>query len=333
MQKDFFGGIFICTAVKFKNEQAFFGRNLDVEFSYGEKIVFAPRNFRFAFNKNKTSTGFAMIGLGTVFDGVPFFYDAVNEHGLYIAALNFPESAAYFPEKEGMENVASFELIPFVLSRCSSTAKAEELLKNVNITDRNFSEELEKTPLHWFLADKDSAAVIEPLSTGLSVTKNEIGVLANEPSFDFHIKNLSQFINVSPRETENRFSENLMIKPFSRGIGAFGLPGDFSSASRFVKAAFVKENSLCGESEEESVTQFFHILSSVSMPKGSVRLSKGELEHTLVSTCASEGGKYFFRSYQNSRISFLDIKKEHLDSSVLKIYPISFRQDFLVLNQ
>ena len=280
----------------------------------------------------KLSTGFAMIGLGTVFDKTPLFYDAVNEHGLYIAALNFPKSAAYFPEKEGMKNIASFEFIPFILSRCSNVPEAEKLLKNLNITDRNFSKELQKTPLHWFLADKDCALTVEPLSTGLSVIKNEVGVLTNEPPFDFHIKNLAQFMNLSSAEAENKFAKNLIIEPFSRGSGAFGLPGDFSSASRFIKAAFVKENSLCEESKEDSVTQFFHILSSVSMPKGSVRLSKGELEHTLVSTCASEDGKYYFKTYKNSRISVLDIKKEHLDSSVLKIYPLSFRQDFLVLN-
>ena len=300
-----------------------FGRNLDVEFSYNEKIIFMPR---------KLSTGFAIMGLGTVIDGKPLFYDAVNEHGLYIAALNFPKSAAYFPEKAEQTNIASFEFIRYVLSRCSSVTEAEKLLKNANITDENFSEELKNTPLHWFVADKKSAITAEPLGTGFTVYKNEIGVLTNEPPFDFHLKNLSNYTNLSPYEAENKFSKNLITEPFSRGSGAFGLPGDFSSPSRFIKAAFVKENSLCSESEEDFVTQFFHILSSVSMPRGSVRLDKGELEHTLCSTCATEDGKYYFRTYQNSRICVLDIKKEHLDSSVLKIYPVFYPQDFAVLN-
>lgn len=303
-----------------------------MEYSYGEKVIFAPRDFVFPFLEDeKLSSHFAIMGLGAVFDGIPLFYDAVNEHGLYIAALNFPQSAVCLPEKEGLINIAPFEFIPFVLGRCSTAKEAKNLLEKVNITDERFCEKLPNSPLHWFIADKKSAFAAEPLSTGLSVIKDDAGVLSNEPSFDFHIKNLARFANLSSAEPENNFSKNLMIKPFSRGMGAIGLPGDFSSPSRFIKAAFVKENSLCGESEEESVTQFFHILSSVSMPKGSVRLPGGELEHTLVSTCATEGGKYFFRSYQNGRIFALDIKKEHLDSSVLKIYPVYSHQDFLLL--
>lgn len=323
----------MCTAIKYKPEKAFFGRNLDLEYSFGEKICLMPRDFSLSFRKEKKmSTHFAILGTAYIHNGYPLFYDAVNEHGVFMAALNFPGNAAYFPEKEDKRNLAPFELIPWVLGQCSNTEEAKKLLVNTNILEENYSGELPNTPLHWFIADKENSIAAEPLSTGFSIRENPAEVLTNNPPLDFHLLNLANFMNLSPREAENRFSENLMIKPFSRGMGAIGLPGDPSSASRFIRAAFVKENSLCGESEEEAVTQFFHILSSVEQQKGCVRLGKGELEHTLYSSCATEDGKYYLRTYQCARISCVDMKKEHLDSPVLKIYPMPLRQDFLFLN-
>lgn len=324
----------MCTAVKFMPEKAFFGRNLDLEFSFGEKICFVPRNFPldFRFSENM-STHFSFLGVAHLEKGYPLFYDGINEHGVFIAALNFPGNAVYFPaEKDGF-CLAPFEVIPWVLGRCSTAKEAAEILKKAVIAEENFSSELPSSPLHWFLADRENCYALEPLSTGFSVLENPAEVLTNNPSLDFHLLNLSNFINISPREPENRFAEKLMIKPFSRGMGAIGLPGDLSSASRFIRAVFTKENSLCGESEEEAVTQFFHILSSVEQQKGCVRLAKGELEHTLYSSCATEDGKYFFRTYQCARISCVDIKKEQADSAMLKIYPLPLRQDFLWLNQ
>lgn len=323
----------ICTAVKLKAEKAFFGRNLDVEFSFGEKLVFVPESFSMSFrNENEMSTHFSMVGTAAVFDKKPLFYDAVNEHGLYVAALSFCESAAYLPKKEGFINLAPFEVIPFVLGRCSNAHQAKNLLKKVNVTNDEFSPELPNTPLHWFVADREGSFAAEPLSTGLSVTENPAEVLTNEPPLDFHLENLRNFTNLSPREGPSKFSENLDLKPFSRGISAFGLPGDFSSASRFVKAVFVKENAVLSECESENATMLFHVLSSVAMPKGCLRLENGELEHTLCSTCATEDGKYYFKTAQNERPTLFDIKKEHPDSSVLKIFPMHRRADVLMLN-
>lgn len=273
-----------------------------------------------------------MAGMAALFDGKPLFYDAVNEHGLFIAALNFAESAAYFPKKEGFINLASFEVIPFVLGRCSNAKQAENLLKKVNITNESFSSELPNTPLHWFVADKESAFALESLSDGLHIKNDPAEVLTNEPPLDFHLRNLSNFSALSSREKASSFSENLMIKPFSLGNGTFGLPGDFSSASRFVRASFVKENSLCSDCESEGITCLFKILSSVSMPEGCVRLENGEVEHTLCSTCATEDGKYLFKTSKNERPALFDIKKEPPDSSVLKIFPMFRRADFQMLN-
>ena len=323
----------MCTAISFLKNGSFFGRNLDLEYNIGEKITLMPRNFKLEFCSGKTfEHHFAVLGTAHLAGGYPLFYDGINEHGLFAAALNFPESAAYFPEKPGMENLASFEFIPFVLSSCSNLFEAKELLKNVNALSMDFSRVLKKTPLHWFFADKTGAIAVEPLKNGLKIHENPVGVLTNEPPFEFHKLRLSEFMGLSPEETSNRFLKNLDLKPYSRASGAQGLPGDCSSCSRFIKAAFGKENAV-SESAEESVSQIFHILESVSMIKGCVRLSDGMLEKTVYSACADgENRIYYYKTYENSRISAVDMRKEDLDGTKLVTFPFRTEQDIFFQN-
>ena len=323
----------MCTAISFCKNGSFFGRNLDLEYNIGEKITFMPRNFPLAFGNGKTfEHHFAVVGTAHAAGGYPLFYDGINEHGLFAAALNFPESAAYFPEKAGMENIASFELIPFVLSSCSNLCEVKKLIGNVNITSTDFSKILKSTPLHWFFADKTGSVAVESLENGIKIYENPAGVLTNEPPFEYHKLRLSEYTGLSAEETENRFSKNLDLKSFSRGSGAHGLPGDSSSCSRFIKAAFGKENAV-SENPEESISQVFHILESVSMIKGCVRLPGGNLEKTVYSACADgEKGIYYYRTYGNSRISAVDMRKENLDGAELAAYPFKTGQDILFQN-
>ena len=149
-----------------------------------------------------------------------------------MAGLNFPDNAVYQKEKKGMFNPASFELIPWILGRCSSVEEAEALLKNTNITGDAFSLAMPPAPLHWMLADRCRCLVLEPVGTGLNILENPIGVLTNNPPFEYHRWNLSQYMNLQAAPAVNRFAGGLKLKPCSQGVGAAGLPGDASSVSR-----------------------------------------------------------------------------------------------------
>jgi choloylglycine hydrolase len=133
--------------------------------------------------------------------------------------------------------------------------------------------------------------------------------------------NLNNYMHLSPKEPQNNFSEQLDFKAYSRGMGAIGLPGDLSSQSRFVRAAFTKMNSVSGSSEEESVSQFFHILNSVAMPKGCVLTERG-FEYTRYSCCCNiERGIYYYTLYDDFKIKTVDMHGVDLDG--FKLY-ISF---------
>lgn len=323
----------MCTAVTFSTKDHYFGRNLDYEHSYRESVTITPRNFIFHFRRMPPMEHhYAMIGMATVTAGYPLYYEATNEYGLSIAGLNFPHSAKYMPEKPGKDNVAPFELIPWILCNCRNVPEAEEKLANMNLVNIPFSQEYPLTPLHWILADQERALTIEQTADGLHVYHNPIGVLTNEPPFFFHMIHLQNFLNVSNTEPVNRFAPNLPLKAYSRGMGGIGLPGDLSSSSRFIKAAFTKLNSVSEDTESASISQVFHILGSVAQQQGCVKVDKSYEKTIYTSCCNTTKGIYYYTTYENSQITGIRLHGADLGSNRLVCYPLVTGQQIRMEN-
>ena len=281
----------MCTAI---SKDGLFGRTLDLDSSRGEEAVIMPRSFpvRFRYEADLMHHP-AIIGCALVNEGVPLWFDAVNEHGLAAAGLNFPEYATYLEPRSDKINIASFELIPFVLSKCKNLTEAAELLKHCNITPDSVSAGLPATPMHWMIADKTGSIAVEPTAGGLIVYDNPFGVLTNSPPFPVH-------------------RDNVMLNPNLTPSSAVGLPGDWSSESRFLRAVFAKKYTACG-----GVNDFFHILDSVSVPLGCARRDW----HTVYTSCADlERGDYYFTTYENREIKKISLDFANINSDSLAVF-------------
>ena len=324
----------MCTAITYKTRNHYFGRNLDLEYSYHETVTITPRNFPFHFRNGKEiQKHYAIIGMAYVAEDYPLYYDAMNEKGLAMAGLNFPENADYKEEKNNFDNVAPFEFIPWVLSQCTNIDEVKELLKKINLVKVNFSETLPVSPLHWMISDSNSSITVESTKEGLKVYENPVGVLTNNPTFDIQMFNLNNYMSLTIKEPKNNFSKDLNLKVYSRGMGAMGLPGDLSSASRFVKATFTKMNSVSGDSESESISQFFHILGSVEQQRGCVYMGDNKYEITIYSSCCNtDKGIYYYTTYENSQITGVDMYKENLETDKLIMYPLITGQQIKMQN-
>ena len=319
----------MCTAATYKTKDFYFGRTLDYEFSYGDEIVVTPRNFPFNFREKGTvSSHYAMIGMAHVADNCPLYYEAVNEKGLGMAGLNFVGNAVYFDSKEGKDNIAQFEFIAWILCQCSSVKEARTMLQKINITNLPFSDKLPVAQLHWIIADKEEAVTVESVAEGLKVYDNPVGVLTNNPPFDKQLFNLNNYMQLTAESPKNTFAKGLELNMYSRGMGAIGLPGDLSSQSRFVRVAFVKMNSVSGDGEKESVSQFFHILNSVDQQRGCCILEEGKCEITIYTCCCNaDKGIYYYTCYDNHQITAVDMNKENLDGTELVRYaPVAEEQ-------
>lgn len=314
----------MCTAATLLTNNHYFGRNLDLEYSYIETVAVTPRNYPFEFRKKGVlREHYAMIGIAYVCEGYPLYYDATNEKGLSMAGLNFPGNADYKPKVEDKDNITPFEFIPWILGQCANISEAKVLLDKVNLLNENFSKELPLSPLHWLISDRESSITVESVKEGLKVYENPVGVLTNNPTFDMQLFHLNNYMNLTREAPKNYFSLKLNLEKYSNGMGTLGMPGDWSSQSRFVKAAFVKMNSVCGNSEEESVSQFFHILGSVEHQRGCVAMGKDLYEITIYSSCCNtDKGIYYYRTYDNSQITAVDMHKENLDGNQVIFYPL-----------
>ena len=313
----------MCTAICYRKNASYFGRNFDFDIGYGERVVITPRNYAIKMRCEKDITShYAMIGMACVVDDFPLYFEATNEKGLSMAGLNFPENAVYYDFAEGKYNVTPFELVPWILAQCSCIDEAKALLGKINLVNVDFSEQLPLSPLHWMISDKERSIVVEPLEEGLKIYDDPFEVLTNNPPFEYHYTNVSNYMGLCIGHATSQFRESIPMKNYSLGMGALGLPGDFSSTSRFIRALFVKENSVSEDNEASNVNQFFHILNAVAMPKGCV-LATEDFEYTLYSSCCNaDRGIYYYTTYNNLEITAVNMHDVDLSSANLYVYGV-----------
>lgn len=300
----------MCTAMSYQSHDRYFGRTLDYEVSFGESVVNTPRKFPISYRElPRMERHYAMVGMATVAEGMPLYYDAVNENGLAMAGLLFAGYGTYAPYAEGKKNVASFELIPWVLGQCADLREVRLLLEQSNLRALSFSKSLPATPLHWMISDRTRSIVVESVREGLRIYENPVGVLSNSPPFDRQLLRLEDYTRLTPEPTRG----------YSRGLGAFGLPGDWSSGSRFVRAAFTRKFGRCAPDEAESVSHFFRMLQTVAVPKGCVRTAEGDAYTRYTSCCNQDQGIYYYSTYGDPRIMAVPLKREGKELEILSI--------------
>jgi choloylglycine hydrolase len=287
----------MCTSVFLSS--GFFGRTLDYEHSFDEEILLSPRT---SFRLGEAYNRYAALGIGVMRDNTPLYFDGMNEFGLCAAALNFPGEACY-SEGEGLH---AGNLIGFVLGFCRSTDEARGAIEKLGIVGSP-----EDSPLHWMIADKRSAIVVESTKRGLLICDNTVGVLTNSPDFKTQLSHLSDFSNLSARSSSER------------GDGAVGLPGDFTSMSRFVRASFLRENSISDGSSEGELCRLCHILDCLSLPYGVSRSEKGEpISTRYTSYVDMENLTYYYKTYNSHGMKSMKLNPELTEHKEITTYPL-----------
>lgn len=310
----------MCTAITVQNKDFYFGRTLDWDASFGERVVITPRNFLLRFRMEPPQRAhFAIIGMATVIDGYPLYAEAVNSCGLCAAGLNFPGNAHYSETaEEGNLNLAPYELIPYLLGACADLAEAKALLQDLNLMELPFKADVPLTPLHWLIADRNGAVVVESTACGVRFYDDPAGVLTNNPPFGFHLQNLSHYGNLTAAPAKGDFLDESGAQSFGLGLGCHGLPGDYSSTSRFARAAWLLGHRAEETDEGACVAQFFHLLTAVSPVKGSVLNEKGECHYTLYSTCINATrGVLYVRTWKSPTVYAVELSTHGADGETL----------------
>lgn len=311
----------MCTAIKWNN---FFGRTLDNIKNYNMDVVITPKKYNFKFRHiNIRDKNYAIIGMAYVINDYPLYAEAVNENGLAIAGLEFPDNAHYFNKSSNKKNICVFELIPYLLRQCANVDDVKKLFKNINILNESYNKDLQLTPLHWSISDKDKSIVLESTINGINIYDNPYNVLTNNPDFGYHKLNINNYINLSATYPKNKLCPNLDLKPFSFSFGSIGLPGDYSSPSRFIKALFLINNTKDVTNDEE-INHFFHMLDSISPPKGVSLNIDNYSQYTIYTSCINLNSIiYYYKTYWDNEIKAVRLFASKYTQDKLIIFKIN----------
>ena len=288
------------------------GRTLDLDTHFNERLLLTPKGYPFRFGEGYPQNHHhAMLGMGAVAEGYPLYAEAMNEAGLCVAGLRFTGNAVYAEHpRAGWLNLAPWELIPYLLGSFSTVREVRQALKEIQVVDRPLSPTLPTAPLHWHIADSDphhGELVVEITREGMKVYDNPVGVLTNNPPFPYQLARLTETDGLSPAFVASAESLPGGVCA-SLGTGAVGLPGDYSSPSRFVRAARLRRWALDHGGAGNPVARFFDILGAVSPPAGSVLTLEGGSHRTLY-TCCMDGGRgdYHYRTEEDPSVKTVSL--------------------------
>ena len=313
----------MCTSIRFSDgTNLYLARNLDWTSGYGEQVVVTPTGYA-----TKSPFGavpriqHAVIGMGIVEEDTPLYFDCGNDSGLAVAGLNFPGYAEYAKEPaEGATNVAAFEFPLWVASQFATVDEVEAALRDVVIVDKPINEKYPSSLLHWIIGDPTRAIVVESTSDGVQVFDDDVDVLANQPGFAWHHENLRNYLNTSPEFPEEIVLGRAHLGPFGSGSHMRGIPGDYYSPSRFVRAAYVNAHYPDKANEEENVSRAFHTLQQVAMVDGSAAMGSGEFEKTIYTGLfSSRTGTYYWNTYEDPAIHSVAMADHETDGTKLVV--------------
>lgn len=348
----------MCTALLMnKGKNAVFGRNMDMEYEWGQQVVAVPRKFSWPMRFGKAlKQKYAMIGMAMPFkdpengnQDYPLYAEAANEKGLACAGLNFPRNA-FYPEpgttkatKGKLVEITPFEVVQWVLANFETTAQVKEFFaKNtVAIVNKPICKGLDVATLHFIVSDKSGESfVFEPTKDGIKTYDNPLGVMTNNPTFDFQLLNLARYQNLG---NVQKYPESKLLEGArGQGYAQVGLPGDCTPPSRFVRALFYKHHSVPENNIDSLINEFFHILGSVEMVKGSIiagKNKKGEklYDITLYSSCIDLNKMvYYYKTYWNSQINVIDmlaLGDKWMDGDKIAVYEFSRKQGYNFVNK
>lgn len=309
--------MFLCTdmTILSKNKNTFFGRTMDFSYELDPEIYVSPRDYRWdtGINDLTINNKYKFIGIGQNIGKITFT-DGTNELGLAGAVLFFPGYANYSNYENSNANrisIASIDIINYILGNCSDVQDVIKTLNNINIIGVEDSVTNSVAPLHWIFVDKKGKCItVEKTANGLQIFDNQLKVLANSPNFEWHMTNLRNYINISPFQQESISWGDITFTPFGQGTGTFGLPGDYTSPSRFVRTAYLKSFTAAPTTDEEAVNTCFNIIKGVTIPKGAVVTKRGTNDYTQYTAFMNiNSGDYYFNTYFNNQITKVSINQ------------------------
>jgi choloylglycine hydrolase len=331
-----------CTGIALKNADGtvVHGRTLEFGAVVDSSIAFVPRNHEFTGavpggkGMNYTSK-YAILG-SVSFDTLAVM-DGINEQGLSVGAFYFPTFAGYGTLTEANRSIAlsPVDFPNWILAEFSTLAEVRAAVESgkaciVPTVVNGWGPAA--PPLHYIVYDRaGKSLVLEPVDGKIKIYDNPIGAITNSPSFDWQMTNLRNYINLSPYNAAPMSVNCINLLPFGQGTGMYGLPGDYTPPSRFVRAALFSINAVPSPDATQGIYQVFHILNNFDIPYGSTRegtKAKYGCDYTQFTAARDpQSLRYYFKSYADQTIRMIDMKKfDFKSTSAVSVNVMGFKQ-------
>ena len=314
----------MCTSIRYQTENGinFLARTMDFGYEIEGQPIIIPRNYHWELEfGGDIPTKYGYVGTGRRMEKF-MFADGVNECGLAMVELYFPNEAKYESQPvEGKINLAPHELLSWVLGEISNLAELKERISELVIVAKENPLLGNVIPLHYMITDETGESiVIEPDGQALKIKENPIHVMTNSPEIEWHIKNLNNYIGLQPHNFKQKTVGEYAAIPFGQGSGTFGLPGGYTSPERFVRAAYLLQFTSQAKTTEEGVMSILHILGNVSVPKGTILDDEGD-DYTQYRSILNTTEKiYYLNNHDSNRIVTIALTEDALSSQEPTIY-------------
>jgi choloylglycine hydrolase len=254
--------------------------------------------------------------LGANAEGLPAIVDVINDQGLYVGLFYFPDYASYpdATKDNASRAMAPHEYANWLLGNFANVDEVRANFNKVALVPVVLDAIKQVPPVHFVVQDRSGkAVVIEPLDKTLKIYDNPLGVVTNSPTFEWHMTNLRNYVNLSATNVPPLNLGGVTLAQFGQGSGLRGLPGDFTPPSRFVRAVAFSQSAMPSDTAAQAVLAAFHILNNFDIPYGAVRDTQGGQVHAEYTTWTSASDLknlvWYFRTYGDQSIHSVDLKK------------------------
>lgn len=308
----------MCTSLTYLNSRGdhFLARTMDFAFELHGQPMFMPRNRTVKGDAGDFTTKYGFVGAGRTI-GHELFVDGVNEYGVGVAALYFPGNTQYVTDAAADKlGLAPHDFTAWALGNATSVADLRELVKHVQLVDLPVALLGVTTPLHFIISDPTGdTAVLEATAHELRLIDNPIGVMTNSPEFGWHLQNLSTYGTLTNQERPLQSVLGYQLKTQGPGTGALGLPGDYTSPSRFVRTAFAKQFSEPTPDIPSTLNLLQHLLDWVTIPKGVKLKADGDSDYTQYRGFMSlDERAYYMEPYDNLELHRVALTQDMLEN-------------------
>ena len=307
-------------------------------FDLNSKLIVSPRGHRYTSALPMDKSGISWTGkygfVGISVSQDNFIGEGMNEAGLNAGLFYFKGygSLAPFDPEDVATSIIDMDLVRWMLSQFSTVDEVKGAFPSLKVAPVFIDADGNPSPTaHWRVTDKAGGSIVIEIVDGgkVHIYENHVGVITNPPDFPWQVTNLNNYVNVRPGTVAPRAVDDLQLTSFGTGTAAWGLPGDFSPSSRFVRAAFFRSTAPPLDTPLDAVSQAFHILDNFDIPIG-VEFGDDERQHipdipsatqwTAVSDLAS--GMFYYKTMRDSAVKRVDLNQINFDSGSESAYAL-----------